>query len=90
MNAIRMSLAAILAAITLTGCATNYQQAIDKAQDAKYNRCVDKIHAMQKDGQRINWNLEVEACMGRKDDTYMTYQSQRATKLPPRVEWESK
>lgn len=43
-----MKTAIILAALTLTGCATNYQQAIDKAQDAKYNRCVDKIHAMQK------------------------------------------
>ena len=73
----------ILAAILLTGCANN-QQTAQRWADSKYNRCVDSIHSRQKDGERIVWRLEIDACMGSKGDEYQQYQDAKDTKLPPR------
>lgn len=82
---------AMVVVLIISGCAsTGQQEAFQRAQDAKYNRCVDKIHAMQKDGERVVWRLEVDACMGSRGDEYQTYQAQKQTKLPTRAEWEAK
>jgi outer membrane murein-binding lipoprotein Lpp len=79
------------AVVLLSGCASNKAyEAAQRVQDAKYNRCADRIHAMQKDGERVNWSLEIDACMGRKGDEYQQYQSGKATTMPTRAEWDAK
>ena len=73
----------IFAAVLLTACATTNQQAITKWQDAKYNRCLDRVHAEAKT-RTVNWRLEVDACMGQKGEEFDAYQAAKDTKLPPR------
>lgn len=73
----------ILAAIILAGC-TSSQQTAQRWADSKYNRCVDAVHAKAKDGERIVWRLDIDACMGSKGDEYQQYQYAKDTKLPPR------
>lgn len=78
----------ILAAIILAGC-TSSQQTAQRWADSKYNRCVDAVHAKAKDGERIVWRLDIDACMGSKGDEYNAYQESKRDKMPSRAEFES-
>lgn len=79
----------IITAILLIGCANTSQNQTQRWQDSKYNRCVDQIHARQKDGERVSWALEIDACMGRKGDEYQAYQAAKQDKMPTRAEFEA-
>lgn len=77
----------ILTAILITACAnTSQHEAAQRWQDSKYNRCVDSIHARQKDGERVSWALEIDACMGRMGDDY---EYRQTDKMPTRAEFEA-
>ena len=73
-------------ALLLTACAS--QQPIIDRQNTRYDQCVDRIHE-QAAKHRVNWSLEIDACMGRKGEEFDRYQAAKDTKLPPRHIYEA-
>lgn len=81
-----MSVRILAACVLLSGCAHNHEiDAAERAQDARYNRCVDRIHEMRHAGDVFNWSREIDACMGKRDPEAADYPG---TKLPTREQWE--